>query len=103
MFGLESWVVSSSMDRKVEGTHTEFLQQIVVKCVWKNPDRTWLTPLAGEVLETEGMHLVATYIVLRNNKVSQCMLLRPIFELSSKEMGFEVGGGGRGGNRGRRT
>ena len=43
LFGLESWVLLSEMNKTVEQAHTRFLRQIMGKQVQRNPDRTWVT------------------------------------------------------------
>ena len=46
---LETWVLPAAMERKVEGTHTGFLRQIMGKRARSLGDGTWDTPVAEGV------------------------------------------------------
>ena len=85
LFGSDSWVMSAAMEKMVEGTHTGFLRQITGKRAQRNADETWVTPAAGEVLETAGTQSAATYIGRRQGMVAQWVALRPIFEVCARE------------------
>ena len=51
LFGMETWVLSSIMDRTVEGTHIRFLRQITGKRAWRKADGIWVTTKAEVVRE----------------------------------------------------
>ena len=62
LFVLKLWVLSSDMKRKVDGTNIWLLKQITGYLDRRNPDGTWVTAEAGEVMGSEGMQLEAKYI-----------------------------------------
>ena len=49
LYSLETWVISTAMENKVEGINTEFLRHIMEKRVQRVGDRTW------EILGAEGI------------------------------------------------
>ena len=71
LFGSETWFLSSSMDRTVEGTHTGFLIKIMGKRERQKADRTWYTPATEEVREAVGTYPDTNYIGRRQGTVSQ--------------------------------
>ena len=62
LFGSETWVLSAAMERKVDVTHTCFLQNITGTRVQRISDGTLETPGAEVVQESAGTKLVMTYI-----------------------------------------
>ena len=70
------WVLSASMERKVEGTHTEFLQQITGKQEQRLGYRTWKTTRVERVREAAGTKLEMTYIGTRQVTVAQFRVRR---------------------------
>ena len=42
LFGLDYWVLLSTMEEMVEGSHTGFLHQITGNRAWRNTGRTWV-------------------------------------------------------------
>ena len=63
MFGLESWALSDAIMRVVGGNHVVFPRHITGNRAQHQVDGTWETPVAEEVLQTEGMQSTAKYIV----------------------------------------
>ena len=55
LYGLETWVLLTEMERKVEGTHTRFLRNITGKRALQLGDGTWETPGTEGEWEAEGM------------------------------------------------
>ena len=49
LFGSETWILLEAMERKVEGTHTCFLRQIMGTRAQRLADGTWETPWAEVV------------------------------------------------------
>ena len=49
LFGSESWVLYTEMEKMVEWTQTRFLRQITGKRERRMTDRTWFTPAPEEV------------------------------------------------------
>ena len=91
LFGLETWVFSAVMERKVEGTHMGYLRLITGKRGrWKS-DKIWDTPSSKLVWEEAGTHLVTTYIGRRLGTVVQWVSLRKFFEVCAEEKGYEGG------------
>ena len=62
LYGSETWVLSASMENRVEGTHTEFLRLITGKRSRRLGDGTWETPGAEGVREAAGTQLERIYI-----------------------------------------
>ena len=44
LFGSETWVLSSVLERKLEFTHTDFMRQMTGNWERQKEDRRWLTP-----------------------------------------------------------
>ena len=62
LYGSETWVLSASMEKRTEGTHTEFLRMITGKRVKQLGDGTWETPGAEGIREAAGTQLDRIYI-----------------------------------------
>ena len=62
LFVSEYWVVSVTMYRTVEGTHTGFLRKISVKRACQKEDRPWDSTRVKEVREPAGIKLATTYV-----------------------------------------
>ena len=80
-FGLETWVLLASMERKLEGTHTGFLRQVMGKKAQQISDMTWETSRTEVVREAAGTQSAMTYIGRRQAIVEQWVALPPIFEV----------------------
>ena len=74
----DTWVLSMTMDRTVEGTHTGFLGHIAGKRERWKADGVWVTPRAEVVWEAAGTQSAMTYIGRRQGMVSQWVALSPI-------------------------
>ena len=70
LYGSETWVLLAEMDRKMEGTHTEFLWKITGKQLWWLGDGTWEMPGAEGVREAAGTQLAMTHIGRRQATMS---------------------------------
>ena len=44
LYGSETWVLSASMEKRIEGMHTDFLQMITGKGAKQLEDGTWDIP-----------------------------------------------------------
>ena len=62
LFGLETWVLLSVIERKVEGIHTGFMMHITGKQARRKADRIWVTLRAEVVWEEVGPWLEIYYI-----------------------------------------
>ena len=89
IFGSETWVLSAEMDRKVEGTHTGFLKNIMRKRARRIADETWEMPGVEVVRETVGTQSTMTYIGRQQETVAQWVTLRPIFEVCAGDKVYE--------------
>ena len=54
LFGVETWVLSEAMSRKLEGVHVGFLRQITGKREVRGKDGTWRKVAAEKVLDKAG-------------------------------------------------
>ena len=79
LYGSYMCVLSESMAKRVEGTHTEFLRMITGKKVGRLGDWTWETPGAKVVQEAAGAQLARIYIERRQVTLAQWVELRPLF------------------------
>ena len=89
LYGLETWVLSAEMERKVEGIHTEFLWQITGKRVRRLRDGEWETPVSEVVREAAVMQSERNYIGRQQANVDQWVAVRPIFGVFAREAGYE--------------
>ena len=89
LYRLGTWVLLSSMEKKVKGIHTGFLQKITGKRAQRLGERTWKTPGAEGAREADGIQLEMTYIGRRKETVAQWVALRPLFEVCEGENGYK--------------
>ena len=89
MYGSETWVLSKSIEKRIEGTHMEFLQMITGKRANILGYGTWETPGAEGIRETAGTQLSRIYIEQRKATVAQWVAIRPLFEVGAREKGYE--------------
>ena len=92
LYGSETWVLLASMTNRIEGMHTEFLQMITGERSRKLGDGKWETPGEEVIREAVGIHLDRIYIERRQATVSKWVALHPLFELCTRETGYEGGG-----------
>ena len=87
LYGSEMWVLSVSMAKKVEGTHTGFLLLITGKRVRRLGDGTGGSPGAEGVREAAGTQSARIYIEIRQATVEQWVALGPLFEVCARDKG----------------
>ena len=80
------------MTKRLEGTHTKFLQLIMGKQARRLGDGTWETPGAEGVREAAVTQSERIYIERRQATVAQWVALRPLFEVHARETGYKGGG-----------
>ena len=99
LYGSYTWVLSESMAKRVEGTHTEFLRMITGKRAGRLGDWTWETPWAKVVQEAAGTQLASIYIEQRKAKWRSGWSYVPYFRCVKGIQGTKEGraGGRRGG------
>ena len=71
LYGSETWVILASMEKKIEGTHTEFLKIITVKRSKRLGDGTWEIPRIESIQEAAGTRSDRIYIERRQATVAQ--------------------------------
>ena len=62
LYGSETWVLLASMKKRIEETHTEFLQMITGKRAKQLGDGTWETPRAEVIQDAAVTQLDRIYI-----------------------------------------
>ena len=97
MYGSETWVLSSSMEKRIEGSHTEFLQMITGKRGKHLRYGIWETPGAEGIREAAGTQSARIYIEQLQATVAQWVGLRPLFKVCTREICYEVEGAEEGG------
>ena len=91
MHGSEMWVISVSMAKRIEVTHTEFLRLILGKRARLLEDGTWETSGAEGIREAVGTQSARIYIERWQETVAQWVALSPLFEVCSRETGYAGG------------
>ena len=92
LYGLETWVLSASMEKRIEGTHTEFLRMITGKRSNNLGDRIWETPGEEGIQEATGNQSDRICIEQKKANVAQWVALRPLFEVCARDTGYDGGG-----------
>ena len=93
LYGLETLVLLVEMEKKIERAHSNFLRQITGKQARRLGDRMWETPQAEGVREALGTQSEMTNIGRRQATVAQLVVLRPLFEVCTREKGYKGEGG----------
>ena len=78
------------MVRRLEGTHTEFLQLIMGKRERLLGDGTWEMPKLEGVQKKAGNQSERIYIERQQTTVAQCVALCPSFEVCAKETWYKA-------------
>ena len=86
-FRAETWVLSETMSRKLEGVHVGFLRQITGQRVEIRDDGTWPQVAADKFLEKAGTQYLGDYIERRQESVTEWVALRTILEVCDREIG----------------
>ena len=80
------------MAKRIEGTHTEFLQMITGKIEDQLGYGIWETFGEEGIREAAGTQSARIYIDRRQATLAQWVALHPLFELCARETGYEGGG-----------
>ena len=91
LFGAEPWMLLAAMLKNIEGVHIGLLQQVMGMKSLTIEEETWTKEGTDRVLQTAGNKPLREYIEKRQVTVSEWVDLRPIFEVCTKEMGYEEG------------
>ena len=86
------WVLLASIEKRIEGTHTYFLQMIMEKRAKKFGDGSWETPVAEGIRKAAVTHSDRIYTEQRQATIAQWVELRPLFEVCARKKGYEGGG-----------
>ena len=92
LFGVETWVLSEAMSRKLEGINMGFLRQIMGQRAVRRKERNWRKAAAEKVLEKAGTHSLGAYNDRRQTTVTEWVELRPILEVCDRETSYKGGG-----------
>jgi len=80
LFGAETWVLSRSMDRKLQSFHHRCARFITGQHIRKNNDDTWTCPSSEGVLRDAGMWKIQEYIGRRRSTVMRYASDRDIYK-----------------------
>jgi hypothetical protein len=81
LFGSETWNLTPSSIKRLEGFHLQAARRITGKMPCKNPDGMWTYPLTEDVLEAAGLYTITHYVGVRRQTIANFIVNRPIFEL----------------------
>ena len=81
LFVSETWFLSVSMERMVDGTQTGSMIQITGKQVRRKADGARVIPKAEVVREAVGNQSAVIYTRIRQGAVAQWVAMRPIFQV----------------------
>jgi len=85
LFGSETWVLSPSMLKALEGFHHRVARQLSGKVGWYLPrEDRWVYPPISEVLEEAGLFSIGEYLSHHQNCIAEYVSTRPIFELCTE-------------------
>ena len=80
LFGAETWVLSQSMERKLQSFHHRCARFITGQHIRKNDDDTWTCPSSEGVLRAAGMWTIQEYIERRRSTVMRYASNRDIYK-----------------------
>jgi hypothetical protein len=81
LFGSETWNLSPSSLKLLEGFHIRATWRFAGKRPMKLPDGTWTYPNLAQVLEDVGLKTVAHYIAVCWQHIANYILNKPIFTM----------------------
>jgi hypothetical protein len=79
LFGSETWNLSPSSLKLLEGFHIRAAWRMAGKRPMKLPNGTWTYPNSVQVLEDVGLKTVAHYIAVRWQHIANYIVNKPIF------------------------
>jgi hypothetical protein len=79
LFGSETWNLSPSSLKLLEGFHIRAAWRMAGKRPMKLPDGTWTYPNSAQVLEDVGLKTVAHYIAVCWRHIANYIVNKPIF------------------------
>ena len=82
LYGSETWVLTSSMLKVLEGFHNRVARRIAGKMPYYVPtEDRWVYPPTGEALEIAGLYPIQAYLDGRRNRLADYVATRPIRQL----------------------
>ena len=87
LFGSETWVLTNSAMRVLEGFHLRLAYRMARKYKpTKDPiTSVWTYPASEKVLEEVGLYTIREYILKRRQTIAAYIVNRPIFDLCVDE------------------
>jgi hypothetical protein len=79
LFGSETWNLSPSSLKHLEGFHIRAAWRMAGKRPMKLPNGTWAYPNSVQVLEDVGLKTIAHYIAVRRQHIANYIVSKPIF------------------------
>jgi exonuclease III len=71
LYGSESWVLTQSMEKKLQSFHRRCARYITGQHIRQNPDESWTCPSSEAVLSTAGLWSIQEYIQRRRSTVKK--------------------------------
>ncbi len=81
LYGSETWSLSPSSMKRLEGFHICAAWQMSGKRPERNVDGSWTYPRSGDVLEAVGLKPIAHYVAIRRQTIANFIVNQPILEL----------------------
>ena len=81
LYGCESWVITDSMRKVLEGFHHRIARRISGLVAQRIGDNQWEYPPIADALEAAGLWTMKEYIRRRQATVEQYIATRPIYQL----------------------
>ena len=81
LFGSETWNVTPSAMKRLEGFHVRAAWQMVMECKpRRNLDGSWMYPSSEDVLKEVGLRSIAMYVEVQRQTIASFIVHRPIFD-----------------------
>lgn len=81
LYGSETWVITSSMMKTLEGFHNRVARQLTGRRPRRRNDGTWFYPPIKEALEAAGMFPMSDYIARRRRYLEAYSQDRPLLNI----------------------
>ena len=78
LFGSDTWVLSTVMEKQLSGVHTSFMPKVMGKRSKRRSERTWRQEGAESVIKAAGTQDLRTCIDRIKATVAQLVVLRTI-------------------------
>ncbi len=81
LFGSETWKLSPSSLKSLEGFHVRAVRCMAGKMPTRNPDETWTYPSSRDVLKAVGLWTIGHYLGVCWDTIAHFIMDRPLFVL----------------------